>query len=197
MCGRWRALGGSRAYPASLQYSTPAGGNGGGRGIAQVPLCPGSKASALYNGDALEEGCDVLIVEGEFDALLAQQELGKQVVVVTAGSAANPLPRRWLDRLKRAGRIYSCLDGDEAGMRATTVLAELLGEQHQTLRLPQGKDITEFVIDYGGDLNTWWRTETESVAPKPVQLSFLDAFAHYSRERMPSEDERPASGTSD
>jgi hypothetical protein len=185
-----------RTLPASNSQHRQAG-TAEGESLPKYLYVRGSKASALYNGDALEEGCNVLIVEGEFDALLAQQELGKQVVVVTAGSAANPLPRRWLDRLKRAGRIYSCLDGDEAGRRATTVLAELLGEQHQTLRLPQGKDMTEFVIDYGGDLNTWWRTETESVAPKPVQLSFLDASALFSPERVPSADERPASGTSD
>lgn len=153
----------------------------------------GSKASALYHGDALEAGCDVLMVEGEFDALLAQQELRKQVVVVTAGSAANPLPRRWLERLKSARRIYSCLDGDEAGQRATAGLSEILSDLHQPLWLPQGKDITEFVIDYGGNLGMWWRTETERFAPPLVQLSFLENVTAFARERLPSKDTPPIS----
>jgi DNA primase len=137
----------------------------------------GSKASALYNGDALEDGDSVLLVEGEFDALLAQQELGKQVVVVTIGSAANHLPGRWVERLKRARHVYSCLDSDEAGQQATARLAELFGEQHRALQLPQGKDITEFVVDNGGNLRQWWRSQMEAFAPKPEQLSFLDRFA--------------------
>jgi DNA primase len=134
----------------------------------------GSKASTLYNGDALEADTDVLMVEGEFDALLAQQALGKEVIVVTAGGAANPVPRRWLYRLQQAKRVYSCLDKDDAGRRAAARLQELLGAQHQALSLPRGKDITEFVIDYGGDLRAWWRGEIERLKPLPVQLSFLD-----------------------
>lgn len=130
----------------------------------------GSKTSGLYNGDALIDGGTVLIVEGEFDALLAQQELGKQVVVVTIGSAANRLPLRWLERLRNARRVYVCLDNDEAGKRAAKGLADLLGEQHTTLCLPTGKDITEFVVKHGGNLPLWWRLQLIQDEPKPVQL---------------------------
>lgn len=106
-----------------------------GESLPKYLYVRGSKASALFSGDALYEGCDVLIVEGEFDALLAQQELSEQVIVVTGGSAANPLPRRWLDRLKSARRIYSCLDGDEAGRRATVGLTEILEVSSNIARL--------------------------------------------------------------
>jgi DNA primase len=144
------------------------------QGLPKYLYVRGSKASTLYNGDALEAGVDVLMVEGEFDALLAQQVLGTQVVVVTAGGAANPVHRRWLERLQQARHVYSCLDGDDAGQRAAARLHELLGTQHHALSLPRGKDVTEFVIDHGGDLHTWWRAEIERLAPLPVQLSFLD-----------------------
>jgi DNA primase len=137
----------------------------------------GSKSSVLYNGDALRDGCTALIVEGEFDALLAQQELGAQAVVVTLGSAANTLPRRWLARLKAADKVYSCLDNDAAGRRASTRLSEWLGEQHQALKLPQGKDITEFMVVHGGDLEAWWHQATAPDLSKAVQLSLSDAFA--------------------
>lgn len=130
----------------------------------------GSKSSVLYNGDALTPSSTVLLVEGEFDALLAQQELGAHVVVVTLGSAANRLPRRWFDRLVQAGRIYSCFDQDEAGQRATAQIAAQFPEQHQPLHLPQGKDITEFVLQYRGDLRKWWRIETAGNLAQAVQL---------------------------
>lgn len=136
----------------------------------------GSKASALYNGDKLEDDCLALVVEGEFDALLAQQELGKQVVVVTLGSAANHLPARWLARLKRARRVYSCFDADDAGQQAAARLEELFGEKHRALRLPQGKDITEFAVNHGGSLRQWWCSELDSFDGDLVQLSFLDRF---------------------
>jgi DNA primase len=134
----------------------------------------GSKTGVLYNGDALHDDCAVLIVEGEFDALLAQQELGNQAVVVTLGSAANRLPHRWLERLKAARQVFSCLDGDEAGARATAHLADRLGAQHHVLHLPAGKDITEFVIDHTGDLKTWWRLQTALYEPIPSQLPLPD-----------------------
>ncbi len=136
----------------------------------------GSKSSGLYNGDAVCAGCDVLIVEGEFDALLAGQMLGERAVVVTLGSAANKLPRRWLDRLQVARRLYSCLDNDEAGQRATAQLADRLGDRHHALKLPRGKDITDYVVRHGGNLTAWWDDQTAPFAPRPVQLPLLDTF---------------------
>ncbi len=130
----------------------------------------GSKTSGLYNGDAVSDGCTVLIVEGEFDALLAQQELGKQAVVVTIGSAANRLLLRWMERLQTARRVYICLDADEAGQRAAKGLADVLGKRQTLLSLPVGKDITEFVITHGGNLPLWWRLQLAQDEPKPVQL---------------------------
>ncbi len=140
-----------------------------GQALPKYLYARGSKAGALYNGDALFEGCDVLIVEGEFDALLAQQELGDRVVVVTSGSATNYLPKRWLDLMKLGRRVYSCFDNDEAGQRAADGIGELLGRQHQRLSLPQGKDITEYVVNYGGNLRVWWESELRRTSPDPVQ----------------------------
>lgn len=134
----------------------------------------GSKTGGLYNGNAVIEGCTVLIVEGEFDALLAQQELGQHAVVVTVGSAANRLPLRWLERLRTVRRVYSCMDQDEAGQRAAAHLTEQLGERHTALHLPAGKDITEFVINHCGSLLNWWRLEIAEYEPSPIQLALPD-----------------------
>jgi DNA primase len=137
----------------------------------------GSKTGTLYNGDSVGAGCDVLIVEGEFDALLAQQEIGAEVAVVTMGSAANRLPRRWLDRLQQAERVYSCLDNDAAGQRATEYLGAALGKQHQALSLPEGKDVTDYVVTHGGNLADWWHGQTTPPDPEPVQQPLPGGFA--------------------
>ncbi len=142
----------------------------------------GSKAGTLYRGDCLQAGSDVLLVEGEFDVLLAQQLLGDLVQVMTLGSAANRLPTRWLTKLKQAHNVYSCLDHDEAGERATAMLIEYLGDQHQALALPQGKDVTEFVTNFGGNLSTWWNIVTVPEASQLHQLSLWDDSNQHSRE---------------
>lgn len=117
----------------------------------------GSKlAGRLYNGDALRPGGDVLIVEGEFDAMLAAQQLGERVTVVTLGSATNRLSRRLRDQLREQRRVYTALDNDEAGAEATARLARVLDERHIPLALPEGKDITEYVVEHGGDLVGWF-----------------------------------------
>jgi len=118
----------------------------------------GSKPSAVpFNADALKRWShDVLIVEGEFDAALAQQILGDEAVVITMGSATSVIPQEWIDKLKRARHVYSCMDADRAGQAAAQRLTKALGNKHKPLKLPQGKDITEYVIDHGGDLAAWW-----------------------------------------
>jgi hypothetical protein len=117
-------------------------------------LAGGKSSGALFNGDALKPGEEVLIVEGEFDAMLAQQEIG--VIVVTLGSASSGLSRRWRDRLKVSRRIYSTMDNDDAGQQATAKLRASLGETLTCVNVSAGKDITEYVIDHDGDLRAWW-----------------------------------------
>ena len=112
----------------------------------------GSRQSgALYNADQITPGEDVLVVEGGFDAQLAAQHLNG-ITVVTFGSASNtPAPRR-LEQLKGASRVFLMLDTDEAGQKAVERLQGALGEAAHIVPLPVGKDVTEFVMDHGGDL---------------------------------------------
>ena len=140
-----------------------------GRIIPKYLNLAGSKQSgALYNGDAITPGCDLLIVEGGFDARLAGQILDDQVVVVTFGSATNRPTARRLHQLKQAGRVFLLLDSDEAGQTAQSHLVAALDERARQITLPNGKDITDFV-QAGGDLHAlmeaaattpsrrWWR----------------------------------------
>lgn len=111
----------------------------------------GSKlASGFFGLSGSVSGCDVLIVEGEFDAMLAAQE--SRFLAITRGSASSyhNMPEKWLKRLSEAKKIYSLMDSDAAGKQAHEALNETLANNVIQLRLPQGKDITDYLIHYQG-----------------------------------------------
>ena len=129
-----------------------------GAELAKYLNLSGSKVNGpIFNGDALATGVEALIVEGEFDAMLAQQTLGEAVTVVTLGPASSRLTKRGRDRLQHAERLYLALDNDQAGQRAAERLAQALPMPPIALSVPSGKDITEFVVEQGGDLVQWWQ----------------------------------------
>jgi hypothetical protein len=133
---------------------TPDRGREGDALPKYLGVAGGKSNGVVFNGDALKPGEDVLLVEGEFDTMLAQQELG--ISVVTLGSASSGLSRRWRPRLTAARRVYSALDNDTAGQQATAKLRASLGSILTPVQVSTGKDITEYVVDHDGDLRAWW-----------------------------------------
>ncbi len=113
----------------------------------------GSSAHGLYNAAALEGHETVLLVEGEFDALLAGQECGGLVGVATLGSAAGTLNPHWLPLLLHCRTILVAYDADEAGMKGAARL-QAQTRRARVIQVPWGKDITEFVMQ-GGSVNQW------------------------------------------
>ncbi len=118
----------------------------------------------LFNGDAITRERGVLLVEGEFDAMLAQQEIGDVMTVATLGSASTRLSRRLRDRLLVCPQVISLFDQDTAGGIATEKLAQALDGRHYALQLPVGKDITEYVVERGGELACWLRDATHTLS---------------------------------
>lgn len=117
----------------------------------------------LYNSANIQPGLGVLFVEGEFDAILAHQEISDLVNVVTLGAATNRLTVAHKERLQAADEIYLTLDDDEAGQGATRQLKETLrswGKTPQVLKLPSGKDVCEFVAEQWNDLHEWFLNKT-------------------------------------
>lgn len=105
----------------------------------------GSKA--LYWADYIEPRLPVLLVEGEFDALVAWQEAGPgmdvEVCPVALGSASNKnLPPNFMEKLISAPVIYSRMDDDQAGESANQVLRQLSGRV-KPVNVPVMKDITD------------------------------------------------------
>jgi len=106
----------------------------------------GGKLGTLFNADTLAADKTVVITEGEFDAMLAQQQLGEAVAVVTIGSASNGIPARWQPILRNAHPIL-IPDADTAGQGFGVRLYELFGDYLQLAHIPlgMGKDVTDFV----------------------------------------------------
>lgn len=119
----------------------------------------GSKA--LYWSDAILPGLPVLIVEGEFDALVAWQCAADLVSPVALGSASNAdINPYWFPKLMSAPRILARLDDDAAGGKYMPKLAAL-SQCVVPCQVPHGKDINEFyeLSDFHRDPVRQWLME--------------------------------------
>ncbi len=120
-----------------------------------LDMTGGAAGKVPFNGDPLLVDDDiscVIVCEGEFDAMVAQQHAPAGAICATWGSAVND-PTHEAVILLRGRRVLLAFDADEAGS-AAAVAWERLGRR---VDLPAGKDITEFA-QQGGDVGAWLRT---------------------------------------
>lgn len=110
---------------------------------------PGSKYAALYGAWLGRRHQDVVLTEGESDAvftawLAAQERIPIDVFGLPSG-ANRPVLQEQLDFLGRSGVIYLALDPDRAGVAATRAwITALAAHGHTDIRvcaLPQGLDL--------------------------------------------------------
>lgn len=130
-----------------------------------VQIADGSQGG-LYQADQLKGARAALFCEGEFDALLAQQEGEPLVAAVTVGSASSRLNRRWLGELVSVPIILAAYDVDQAGEKAAARLQALSGRV-QVIQVPWGKDLTEF-HQQGGDLYSWLARELRCIRQNAI-----------------------------
>lgn len=117
--------------------------------------------SMLYPAEVLQEQpgtVPVLFCEGEWDALLANQEGGGQYVAIT-GTGGASVPPKDLSALN-GRRVFIAYDADDAGAKGAAKLAERLSAAGATpyvldltaLGLPSasGQDITDYFMRHGG-----------------------------------------------
>lgn len=100
-------------------------------------------------------GAEIWLLEGEPDTILATQD-GLNCITITGGAGA------WkgldYDKLQefRGKDVVICLDNDKAGQEAARILAERLSavgvHSLKNLRLPHGKDVTDFMLRHGGSV---------------------------------------------
>lgn len=110
----------------------------------------GDGKTQLFNGDMLASNPHtVIIVGGEFDAMLAQQHAPDGVAIVTPGSETVK-PHWEMEYLLRGRHVWIAFDTDEAGNAGAQAWAAL----GQRLQVPHGKDVTDYALA-GGDVRTW------------------------------------------
>ncbi len=111
----------------------------------------GGKA-ALFGADTLTYPV-VLLTEGEFDAMLAWQEVGDFAGVATTTGGAKTWQREWLLYLMAARVILVAYDLDATGNEAAAMITSL-SSRAKRVQVPKGKDITEF-WQSGGNIREW------------------------------------------
>ncbi len=120
----------------------------------------GNRSSAIFGAGNLIGSEYALLVEGEMDAMIADQEL-RCLGVATLGSATNvPDLATWGKYLIGKKQIFAVYDNDQAGKAGAQNLARM---SHRVVRLelPAGvKDINDFVL-MGGDVWQWIKPHIE------------------------------------
>lgn len=111
---------------------------------------PQGCSTTLFNGYNAIGKDEVLIVEGEFDAIMASQ-YGLPTAVGLPG--AMDFKKEWGEYLSDASIIYVCLDNDDAGERGLETILPIITEscpQATIMRLwlpDDVNDLTEFFCD--------------------------------------------------
>jgi DNA primase len=108
----------------------------------------------VFGIDTLKDHPVVFMVEGEFDAMLLEQEAGDLIGVCTLGSASNRcLDARWLSYFLGCHKVVLVGDSDNAGEDWALAMGLLSKRMCRTI-VPTGKDLTEY-WKKGGDLRKW------------------------------------------
>lgn len=122
----------------------------------------------LYNEDALRDAEDVIITEGEFDAMILGQHLKEsgdarlRATAVVAIPGAKAFPDNFESMFDKAKRVFLGFDPDVEGRGAISRVRAILGTRVRVLDLPRALpkcDWTEFLMDkspehpHGG--HTW------------------------------------------
>lgn len=106
---------------------------------------PGCR-SVLFNIDALATHREILITEGEIDAITLVEHGFENVVGATNGAGA--FDAEWIKGLEKAEKIFICFDADEAGRKGALSLAKRLGYNRcWNISLPC-KDVNDFFLDH-------------------------------------------------
>ena len=134
-----------------------------GRGLPKYLLAKGSNARALYGADNVGGAAVVLLVEGEFDAILGQEYAPQGTAVVTMGAASMTLETspQWGNLLVSKGRrVFAAMDSDTAGQGAMAKWLEWPFVSPAS-PLPAGvKDVSELWQAEGGAAVAKWIGES-------------------------------------
>ena len=106
----------------------------------------------------------ITLTEGEYDCLAASQMFENKYPVVSVRNGAQSAVRdcreqyEWLNSFEN---IIVCFDSDEPGQAAAKDVAELFGNKAKIVKLTDGKDANEYLIEGKTELfiKQWWAAE--------------------------------------
>jgi len=101
---------------------------------------------AIFGLKSLKDHSVAFLGEGEFDAMLLEQDAGDLVGVCTLGSAScRHFSSQWLSYFLSCQRIFLVGDNDKAGRDWAEAISGLSRRLRQ-IQVPTGKDITEYWV---------------------------------------------------
>jgi hypothetical protein len=113
----------------------------------QKYITPQGQKSRLYNTDKVWQANTVIITEGEYDCLAAEQ-MGFAAVGVPGANSWQP---SWSTYFDNAKRVYVLFDSDAAGQSGMEKVCDALGPKARGVTLPEGSnDLSEW-MQHGGN----------------------------------------------
>ncbi len=103
--------------------------------------------SVLFNGNAVVKHDEVIITEGEIDAITLIQNGFENAIGTTAG--AGSFDPAWVTDLEKCKKIYLCYDSDEAGQNGARASARRLGYNRCWNVVLPTKDPNDFFLKHG------------------------------------------------
>lgn len=114
----------------------------------------------LFGADTLGPDKAGALFEGEFDSLLAAQEVGDLVATASLGSCRKLPSARALEALSEPQLLLGVYDADAQGQAGLACLRRLLPALIPAPP-PLGKDVSEF-RQLGGDVRQWLKRQVEA-----------------------------------
>ena len=143
-------------------------------GQPKMPFIAGSVALALFNADGVWGKDIVMMVEGEWDAMIVDQAAGDLVAACTIGAQGYPLDPTWMPYLMDAKHILEAYDTDgksDGGSAKLNALSKRI--KHVTV---PAKDPTDYA-KRGGDLRAWVQEQLAHIAQPNTPQWLVAALA--------------------
>ncbi len=124
---------------------------------------------SLFHQDCLKDIKEVLICEGEFDAMMCWQSGIKNVVSISGG--AGTFMPAWVDQMEDMEKIYIWYDNDEPGRKGSGMVLDRLGIDRCWVIKEEGfKDANEYFM-----VNDIYDLEQAKQAPISNVITFWDS----------------------
>ena len=124
------------------------------------------KKAAMYGQHLFPQGGQyITVVEGEFDALCADQMFGGKYPVVSIRNGAHGAAadcRKAYDFLDNFDNIILCFDNDDHGRAAAVECADIFGGKARIYQHGKHKDACDYLVNGDKDdfVKRWWAAKT-------------------------------------